>query len=260
MSVNDSWLADGRQLLTTTTAVVLAGGLGTRLRTAVADRPKVLAPVSGRPFLSYLLDRLQGAGVQRAVLCVGYLGEMVMDHFGREYCRPDLPGRLEIAYSREEELLGTGGALRLALDESHSETLIVLNGDSCFDTELDAFSAAHLKSGAAASLALARLDDTRRFGRVEVGVNQQIERFEEKGVKAGPGWINAGVYLIERSLVLEIAVDQVISLERDVFPLWASEGRLYGHRATGAFLDIGTPESYLRAESFLTETKEEVFA
>ncbi len=260
MSVHDSWLAGGRRLLTTATAVVLAGGLGTRLRRAVADRPKVLAPVSGRPFLSYLLDRLQGAGVQRAVLCVGYLGEMVMDHFGREHHGRGLPGRLEIAYSREEELLGTGGALRLALDEARSETLIVLNGDSCFDTELDAFAAAHLESGAATSLALAHLDDTRRFGRVELGVNQQIERFEEKGATGGPGWINAGIYLIERAVALEIAVGQVMSLERDVFPLWAGEGRLCGHRATGAFLDIGTPESYARAESFLAEAREEVFA
>ncbi len=126
--------------LSQVTALILAGGLGTRLRSSVADRPKVLAPVLGKPFLSYLLDRLQISGIQKVVLCIGYLGEQVQETYGSSY------HNMELRYSQETTLLGTGGALRLALPLISSPTVLIINGDSFYDANLNDFHQWHLES------------------------------------------------------------------------------------------------------------------
>jgi NDP-sugar pyrophosphorylase family protein len=225
------------------TAAILAGGLGTRLRGVVADRPKVLAEVLGRPFLAFLLDQLEAAGVARVVLCTGYRGEQVRAAFGTSY------GALRLAYSQEPGPLGTGGALRMALPLLPCEPVLVMNGDSYCSADFQELWSWHLSRAAEATLLLSHVSDTTRYGRVQVQANGQVLRFDEKADAEGPGWISAGIYLLGRSLMLEIPQDRAVSLEREVFPAWIGRG-LYGHRSQGRLLDIGTPESYAAAEQF----------
>lgn len=231
--------------LATTPALILAGGRGTRLRTVLADRPKVLAPVNGRPFVTYLLDRLDTAGVREVVLLTGYQAEQVREELG------DTHGSLRLRYSAETTELGTGGAIRNALPMLDAPRFFVLNGDSCCDVVLQALVGRYLRRRAHASLALVHAEDTARFGRVRINGAGWVQGFEEKQAAAGSGWINAGVYLFDRAAGSEIPSGVNVSLERDVFPRLASEGRLLGHPTAGEFLDIGTPESYERAERFL---------
>jgi NDP-sugar pyrophosphorylase family protein len=228
--------------LATTPVAILAGGRGTRLRSVVADRPKVLAPVGGRPFVTYLLDQVAEAGLRDVLLLTGYRAEQVRATLGDSWAG------LQLRYSVETTPLGTGGAVRQALALVEGPRLLVLNGDSCCDLDLAEFAAAHQRHRSDASLALVYVEDTARFGRVRLGESGRIERFEEKRTAAGPGWINAGAYFLERN-VLE-AIPTTGSLEQDVFPRLAAQGRLIGHCTAGELLDIGTPESYARAEEF----------
>jgi NDP-sugar pyrophosphorylase family protein len=223
--------------------LVLAGGLGTRLRSAVADRPKVLAEIRGRPFLAYLLDRLSQGGIRRVILCTGYRGEQVEAAFGSRF------GALELVYSREPEALGTGGALRHAASLLEPGPALVLNGDSFCEVDYQGLAAWHRERGACGSLALTRVEDPRRYGSVETDADGRVTRFVEKHQAAGPGWINAGVYVLGRELLESIPEGRAISLEREVFPAWIGRG-LHACRCGGRFLDIGTPESYAEAERF----------
>ena len=225
------------------TAAILAGGLGTRLRSVMADRPKVLADVLGRPFLAYPLDHLQAAGVRRVVLCTGYKGEQVQAAFGDAY------GSLFLAYSHETSPLGTGGALRAALPLFDSDPVLVLNGDSFCETDLRVFWNWHCAREAEATLLLTKVSDTTRYGQVVVDAHDHILRFDEKAPGTGPGWINAGIYLIRRTLAQTIPTSRAVSLERETFPAWIGHA-LCAHRSEGRFLDIGTPETYATADQF----------
>lgn len=227
------------------TAVVLAGGLGTRLRPVVADRPKVLAEVNGRPFLHYLLDQLTMAGIRRIVFSTGYMAETVSTLLGSRY------GSAGLVYSVEDEPRGTGGALRLALPLLASDPVLVLNGDSYCDVDLPAFAATHGRRGAVASLALAEVADISRYGAVDVAADGAVTAFEEKGSRSGRGLINAGVYLLELSTIASIAANEMVSLERDIFPVLIGNG-LFGDSRTGRFIDIGVPGDYLAAAMFFS--------
>jgi len=224
------------------TAAVLAGGLGTRLRSVVAHRPKVLAEVQGRPFLAYLLDQLAAAGIQFVVLCTGYRGEQVRAVFGDAY------RNLRLTYSQEVMPLGTAGALRLALPLFKSDSVLILNGDSFCDANLQAFWRWHWTRGAEGTLLLTWISDAKRYGRVRVDANGLVLSFDEKE-GGGPGWINAGIYLLHRRLLFTIPSGRAVSLEREMFPAWVGHG-LYGYPGRGHFLDIGTPETYALAEHF----------
>ena len=228
--------------LSAPTAVILAGGLGTRLRSVVPETQKVLATVSGRPFVTFLLDQLVRAEAGEVVLCTGYGAEEVQRVLGDRY------GTLRLRYSREEEPLGTGGALRLALPYIDSDPVVVMNGDSFVDLSLAAFWDWYTKRRCTPAMVLARVSDRSRFGRVELAEDGRILRFEEKGETAKSGWINAGVYLLERAFIERIPTGRFHSLERDLFPGLIEKG-LYGYRCEGAFVDIGTPESYGLARS-----------
>ncbi|MCI0455432.1 MAG: nucleotidyltransferase family protein [Gemmataceae bacterium] len=229
-------------------ALILVGGLGTRLRSVLPDRPKALAPVAGRPFLSYLFDQLQAAGLRRAVLCTGYQAHQVEATFGPRY------GALVLTYSREEAPLGTGGALRLALPKLDAEEALVLNGDSYVDYPLAEFHAWHREHGFAGSLLLTWTEDTARFGTVEVDAAGRIRAFREKQGLARPGWINAGIYLLARRLLEALPAGRPVSLEREAFPAWLAGG-LGGPVRRAAFLDVGTPESLAQAEAFLAKAR-----
>jgi len=225
------------------TAAILAGGLGTRLRSLSANRPKVLFKVNGRPFLSYLLDELVEAGVRRAVLCTGYLGEQVMAAFGDSY------GDLRLTYSQEGSPLGTAGALRLALPFLRSHIVLIMNGDSFCRVNLRSLTSWHREHGAKATLLLSRVPDVSRYGRVRLNSTGRIISFDEKPVDGGPGWINAGIYLLNRGILEEIPAGKKVSLEKEILPGLVGHG-LFGFRSKGSFLDIGTPETYTEAGRF----------
>ncbi len=225
------------------TAAILAGGLGTRLRSAVSDRPKVLAEICGRPFLAHVLDQLAAVDVRNVVVCTGYLGEQVRAAFG------DSRGDMRLFYSQESSALGTAGALRLALPLFESDSVLVMNGDSFFAMNLRAFWGWHCAHKANATLALVNIIDSARYGRVHVNAHGVVVNFDEKSARGGPGWINAGIYLLTSPLLQTIPVNRAVSLEKEMFPAWIGRG-LYGYQSGGPFLDIGTPEAYTAAERF----------
>lgn len=225
------------------TATILVGGQGTRLQSVVSDRPKVLAEISGKPFLAYLFDQLLNSGIRKVVLCSGYMADKIEACFGDSY---DL---LSIQYSKEDRPLGTGGGLRLALSCLASDTILVMNGDSYIDANLGAYMDWFFEEERQASLLLTKMDDTSRYGTVIINKNKTVVAFKEKCDNAEPSWINAGVYLVKRSLVSSIPAGKFYSLESDFFPSLKG-GELYGYCDEGRFIDIGTPEAYAMAESF----------
>ena len=235
--------------LSAITAVVLVGGVGSRLRSVVSDRPKVLAPIHNRPFLAYLLDVLEDAEIAEVVLCTGYMAALVEEAFGPTY------GRMRVRYSREVTLLGTGGALRAAMPEIKTDSVLVMNGDSFCEVDLHAMFAAHHARQSDATILLTEVPDTQRFGRVRIDDCGRLLAFEEKGAHCGPGWINAGVYLLDRRLLETIPGNRAVSLEKEVFPGWIARG-LYGHPVRGRFLDIGTPQSFADAQAFFSPARE----
>jgi D-glycero-alpha-D-manno-heptose 1-phosphate guanylyltransferase len=223
-----------------TEAVILAGGRGTRLLEVVADRPKPMAEVAGRPFVEWLVLALQRQGVRRVVFSTGHQGAVIERHF-----EGGMPG-VEVVCVRESEPLGTGGGVRNALAEVRSRRVLVLNGDSYCAVDLARLESVHERRSARATIWLAEVDDVRRFGSVILGPAEAVTRFEEKS-SSGPGLVNAGVYLFERS-VLEAIAPGPASLEKDVLPALVGQG-LCGVVGAGPLLDIGTPESYRAAQA-----------
>ena len=222
--------------------VVLAGGLGTRLRSVLRGKPKCLAPVGGRPFLEYLLCFLRGQGVSEVILAVGYLGEQVVEYFG--------DGRrlgLQLRYSFEEASLGTAGALRLAGQLLQGSRVVVVNGDSIAEVPLKSMLEYHVEKGALATVALTKVRDVARYGAVKLDTAGQVVRFTEKS-SGGEGWVNAGVYALERSVIDHIPHKWPVSLEHEVFGNLAGSSALYGYPFDGYFIDIGTPEAYRQAQ------------
>jgi D-glycero-alpha-D-manno-heptose 1-phosphate guanylyltransferase len=222
-------------------AIVLAGGLGTRLRGVVPDLPKPMAPVAGRPFLAWVLDPLVDAGFERVVLAVGYRHELIRDHFGASY------HGMPLRYSVEERPLGTGGASRLAADQVDSDAVFVLNGDTFVDVDHRAMAAAHARASAAMSIAVHRVPDAARYGALEVEAGR-VRGFVEKG-RAGPGLINAGTYLLSAALIDTIPPDHVFSLEQELLVPRVAELRPLAFVTEGLFIDIGVPEDYARAQA-----------
>jgi D-glycero-alpha-D-manno-heptose 1-phosphate guanylyltransferase len=222
-------------------AVILCGGLGTRLRSVVHDRPKAMAVVRGRPFLTYLLDQLTEAGVSDIILATGYLGDHVSGLLGEFY------QGAQLHYSAERTPMGTGGALRLAA--CSCPVAMVLNGDSYCNVDLAAFIEWHFDSGNRNSMIVTRVDDARQFGSVEVDASGRITAFQEKSPElatATPGLINAGIYIVCGELIESIPEGRSVSLEREVFPHWL-DGRFRVFPSDGGFIDIGTPVSYAAA-------------
>lgn len=227
-------------------AVILAGGLGTRLRSVVNDRPKVMSLVAGRPFLSYLLDQLIESEVRRVVLCTGYMGDMIRKEFGVVY------RDMEIVYSAEDVPLGTGGALRNAVSLLSGDMLLILNGDSFCRCNIGEFITSQAVSGAGAGMVLAKVEDVARFGAVLTNNKSYVANFIEKGGQIGPGWINAGIYLIPLKMIKNLSPNRQISLERELFPALIANG-LYCYHCTGSFIDIGIPEDFLRSQLFFSD-------
>jgi D-glycero-alpha-D-manno-heptose 1-phosphate guanylyltransferase len=221
-------------------AIVLAGGLGTRLRARVADVPKALAPVAGRPFLEFLLDWLDEARCQRVVLATGHLSGMIEERFGTKY------RGLSLAYSREHTPLGTGGAVAQAMAELADEPTLVMNGDTWFGFELARFIAWCEDRPDSDAIALREVPDVSRYGSVQLDGDLVVE-FGEK-THSGPGLINAGIYCLRRRTFAALDLPPQFSLETDFFRWHARALGLRGFVAEGPFIDIGIPMDYDRAQ------------
>lgn len=224
-------------------AVILAGGLGTRLRSVVSELPKPMAPVKGRPFLEHVLSWMSNEGVGRAVLSVGYRWEAIHAHFGDEF------RGMSLDYCVEETPLGTGGAVAAALGRCAGRTVLVVNGDTIFPIPLRRLHAFQDGRGSGAALALKRMEKFDRYGTVvlEDGV---VASFEEKRFH-DDGLINGGIYAMDRSFLSGRGLPERFSLEKDVLEKEAGSGTLRGEVFDAPFLDIGIPEDYARAEEFL---------
>ena len=220
------------------TPVILAGGLGTRLRPVTGERPKVLAEVRSRPFITYLLRQLILAGFDKAVISIGYGADMVVDALGFEF------DGLALDYCREESPLGTGGAARLALDMVGGPVM-TMNGDSIVNAPLSDFVQAALSAPDEPMLLAVKVPDVSRYGSLEIR-DGRVVRFAEKGGQ-GAGWINAGVYYFPGPVLERLPLGQAASLEKDV--LEKLGGRLRAFTCDCDFIDIGTPESYSAGQS-----------
>jgi NDP-sugar pyrophosphorylase family protein len=228
-------------------ALILAGGLGSRLAGVLGDIPKVLAPVEGRPFLDYQLEYLAGEGVRKVVLSLGYRAEMVLAHLAAT----KLPLRVETVV--EPRPLGTAGAIAFARSTLNSDPAVLLNGDTWLDIDLATMLAwHHAPPVPLGTLCCVSVNDTRPYGAVELCADSSIARFIEKDESSlCGGFVNGGVYLLSAQLLNSPVVVSASSLERDVFTrLPAGSLRAYVDRRAN-FLDIGTPESYARASVYL---------
>ena len=224
-------------------AVVLAGGLGTRLRPVVEDMPKPMAPVGGRPFLALVLDELVTAGVPHAVLAVGYRHEAIVEHFGDEY------RGMPLAYSVEVEPLGTGGAVRDGWRVADAEQVLVLNGDTLLGLSFTGLAQTHAHVGAAVTMVVRHVEDTSRYGALDL-VAGRVSGFQEKG-RPGPGHIYGGVSLLGAACHPLLEIPGPFSLENDVLVRSVATLRPAAHLTDGYFVDIGIPADYARAQQDL---------
>ena len=229
--------------------LVLAGGYGTRLRGAIGEAPKVLAPVAGRPFLAHLLAWLRRFGASRVVMSLGYRADAV-----QQFLASHPASGLDIESCVEPEALGTAGAIRFARPLLHSDPVLVLNGDSFVDADLCALVDCQRTSDASATVLCVAQENGDRYGRVTVDQQGRIVRFVEKGSGgAGPGVVNAGVYAVSSRLLDQVAAGSVRSWEHDVLEA-APSGTLAATVGRYTFIDIGTPESLVRAQSLFAPT------
>ena len=222
-------------------AIVLAGGLGTRLRSVLGEVPKCLAPVAGKPFLEYLLGALSRAGVSCVVFSVGHLREQVMAYVDSR------SWPFQVAYAVETTPLGTGGGIRLALSKCLEDKVLVVNGDTLFDVDIPA-----LPFEAPVTLALKPLRNFSRYGTVELGADGKVSAFREKA-PCREGLINGGVYALRRSLLPLAHLPEKFSFETDVLQPLSCSGQVAGVVQDGYFIDIGIPEDYARAQQELPE-------
>jgi len=226
-------------------ALVLVGGMGTRLRPVYADGPKVMAPIQGKPFLAYLLKMLADNGVSRVVLCMGYrAGEI-------ERWLANQSFDLDIRCSHEDKPLGTAGALGLAYSRyARGERVLAMNGDSILQLSLAAMWELHANRSAQATIALAHVPDTSRYGSVTVNKEGWVTSFREKRPEPTPGFISAGVYVFEPTVMEHVVEKRCVSVEREVLPAQLTRG-LLAFKSDGYFIDIGIPQDFARAQSGL---------
>ena len=222
-------------------AIVLAGGLGTRLRSVVSDVPKPMAPINNKPFLEYILEFLKNQNIKKVILSVGYKWEVIKDYFGDKY------KNIELIYNIEKERLGTGGAIKDALESVENENIYVLNGDTFFDIDL---SKMKLKDNLI-EIALKKMEDFDRYGVVEIDKSGYIQKFKEKSYYQ-EGFINGGIYLLKKDIFKNFDLPTKFSFEEFLesnFKNLKAKGRVFN----GYFIDIGIPEDYKKAKRYFSE-------
>ena len=233
--------------MSTTEAVVLVGGKGTRLRPLTISAPKPMLPTAGLPFLTHLLARIKAAGIDRVVLGTSFKAEVFEEHFG-----DGSELGLEIAYVVEDEPLGTGGGIRNVADALTVDTIMVFNGDVLGGTDLRQVLDTHEKNSADVTMHLVRVADPRAFGCVMTDENGRVEQFLEKTQDPPTDQINAGTYVFQREVIDEIPAGVPVSVEREVFPKLIADGRrVFAHVDSAYWRDMGTPEDFVRGSADL---------
>jgi len=248
-------------------AIILAGGLGTRLQKVVGDLPKPMADINGKPFLVYLLNFLIEQGIEKVILSVGYKHEAIKSYFKDQY------NTLKIEYSIETELLGTGGGIKKAAGLCGSDTVFVLNGDTFFNISLEKLLQFHHANRADIAIALKPMHQFDRYGSVNINEENRITGFSPKGGPSivagesqrvgkvlplgedlGGAAINAGIYTLNKSLFDELGLPEKFSFETDVLKQCHADKRFYGMEFDEYFIDIGLPEDYEKAQDELRLT------
>lgn len=227
-------------------AVILCGGMGTRLQGVLNDKPKPMADFNNSPFLDLLIDYVGNFGFKRFVLCSGHKGDLIKEYFdtkddGKTY-----------VISQETSPLGTAGAIKNAESAINHDVFLAMNGDSFCPIDLNSFLNFHYSKNALASVALAPMEDASDYGGVTLGKNDEIISFDEKTDAPASGWVNAGIYIFNKNVLNHIPIRKKVSLEHEIFPSLTGKG-LFGFTTQSQLLDIGTPERLERARQLLIE-------
>lgn len=220
--------------------IILVGGLGTRLKSVVSDIPKPMAPINGRPFLEYLLEKLNKSGFQKVILATGYMGEYIESYFGNRY------EMMELVYSKEDNPLGTGGCVINAIDKVTTDYFFVINGDTYFDVD---YSKINFSNDV--GIICKYMEDSSRYGSVEI-IDGKVKRFNEKLTNFS-GYINGGVYYFRKSILEDYNLLGKFSMEKDFFEKYVNQIDIEAIQSSGYFIDIGVPEDY---EKFVNYQKQ----
>ena len=230
--------------LMTEEAIILAGGLGTRLKSVISDIPKPMAPIHGKPFLEYVLSYLVKFKIKKAVLSVGYKYQNIFDYFGDNY------KGMKLLYAIEDKPLGTGGGIRNAVDHINNDHFFLLNGDTYYEIDLNKLYYLHIEKKANISLSLLPMEKFSRYGSVKVNGTRITEfmpkKFTEKGL------INGGVYIVNRSVFQKYSPDKKFSFETDLLQVMCNRLNFHGYISEAPFIDIGIPEDYKKALEYFS--------
>lgn len=223
----------------TKTAIILAGGLGTRLKDVVKNIPKPMANINGRPFLTYLIDKLLSFNINHVILSVGYKAEIIQDFLGSDY------KGIKIDYAVEKEPLGTGGATRLSLSLAADENVLLLNGDTFFDIDLKILESTHKKNNSDFTIALRKTNDCSRYDVIKIDTNNRVTGFIKRN-QVNEGFINGGVFILKKNILNRMPVK--FSLETDFIEKNFESKYIFGITFDNYFIDIGIPKDYIKAQ------------
>lgn len=223
-------------------SIILAGGFGKRLASVVKEIPKPMAIIKGKPFLEHILNYLEKEGIKRVILAVGYKREVIQKHFGRSF------KGIEIIYSVEDTPLGTGGAIKRAINLAQGEDILVQNGDTFFNINLGEIYNFHKSKNADITIALKFMEDTGRYGTVELDKDNRIVKFYEKKKMDG-GLINGGIYIVKTEVIRSSSLPESFSFEKEFLENNVDKLKIYGLPFNTYFIDIGTPEDYSKAKT-----------
>jgi D-glycero-alpha-D-manno-heptose 1-phosphate guanylyltransferase len=223
-------------------AIILAGGLGTRLSHIIPGTPKALAPIRGTPFLQILLNQISRCSfISKIIMALGHKAESISSFLQKT---PQIDQSIELTP------LGTGGAILHALSQTSNETLFILNGDTFFDIDFDDFYEFHKKKRSLATIAVRYEEHASRYGSLQINSDKKIVRFEEKSSEIKKGWVSGGMYLMQKEIFASFCSGSAYSLEHDFIPQFLEKG-VFAYCNSGTFIDIGTEESYHQAQQIL---------
>lgn len=228
----------------TDTAIILAGGLGTRLKEAVPDLPKCMAVVAGEPFIVHVIRYLLSQGIENFIISLGYKAEILTSFLDEKF------NTLNIEYSIEQEPLGTGGAIQFACEKVNSKNVVVVNGDTIYKADIKALTRLHDLNDATCTMALKPMKNFDRYGVVEINEDSSIKNFREKQIYES-GLINGGVYVLNKRKFMEKNLPEIFSFEKDFLEIYVHEGNMFAYINDSYFIDIGIPEDYERAQTEL---------
>ena len=229
-----------------TEAIILAGGLGTRLRAAVSDLPKSMAPVAGKPFIDHIINYYSQQGIKHFVFSLGYKSEIIVEHLKTNF------KNLSYSLVVEKKALGTGGAILLACQKSQTENPLILNGDTFFQVNLQSLSEFHDKTRADCTLVLKPMKNSNRYGTVELGAGAEILSFKEKAFFR-EALINGGIYVLNKNRFLTEGLPDKHSFEKDYLEQFIGKRKIFGQIQDRYFIDIGIPEDFERAQTELAD-------